>query len=94
MLTKLQGMQAQAETSKSKLNELYVTEDAGGGLVRITMNGNRKLESLEINADLSTIDKEDLEDLFSVALTRVLDKVNKINEQEVMSSAQALFSGQ
>ena len=93
MLNKLQDLKKQADESKSRLDAITITEDAGGGLVRITMNGNRKLESLEINADLNSIDKEDLEDLISVALEKVLDKVNEMNEQEVMSSAQSLFPG-
>lgn len=93
MLNKLQDLKKQADESKSRLDAITITEDAGGGLVRITMNGNRKLKSLEINADLNSIDKEDLEDLISVALEKVLDKVNEMNEQEVMSSAQSLFPG-
>ncbi len=93
MLNKLQDLKKQADESKSRLDAITITEDAGGGLVRITMNGNRKLKSLEINADLNSIEKEDLEDLISVALEKVLDKVNEMNEQEVMSSAQSLFPG-
>lgn len=93
MLNKLQDLKRQAEESKSKLDETVITEDAGGGLIRISMNGNRQLQSLEINTDLQSIEKEDLEDLITVALNRVLDKVNEINEKEVMSSAQSLFPG-
>ncbi len=93
MMQKLQSLKQQAEESKNKLSQTVITEEAGGRLVEITMNGNRELQSLKINADLATMDKEDLEDLVSVALKRVLDKVNAINEQEVMSSAQSLFPG-
>lgn len=93
LLSRLSDLKREAESSKSKLDGIILSEEAGGGLVRISMNGNRKLQSLEINGDLKSIDKEDLEDLISVALTRVLDKVNEINEKEVMNSAQSLFSG-
>ena len=93
MLNKLQVLQKQAEESKSRLDAIKIVEDAGGGLIRISLNGNRKLESLEINADLSVITKEDLEDLISVALTRALDRANALNEQEMMSSAKSLFPG-
>ncbi|MDX2359816.1 MAG: YbaB/EbfC family nucleoid-associated protein [Crocinitomicaceae bacterium] len=93
MLDKLQGLKNQADESKSRLENMRIEEDAGGGLIRIAMNGNRKLESIEVNADLNTIDKEDLEDLLTVAFSRALDKVNEINEKEVMSSAQSLFPG-
>ena len=93
MLEKLQHLKQQSEASKEKLNNTLVTEDAGGGLVRITLNGNRELKGLEINPELNDLDKSDLEDLLIVAFNRALDKVNNLNEQEVMSSARNLFPG-
>lgn len=93
LLNKLQDLKRQSEESKTRFAELEISEDAGNGLVRISMNGNRELKSVEINADLTQFDKEDLEDLICVAFNRALDKVNALNEQEVMTSAQSLFSG-
>jgi len=93
MLDKLQDLKHQAEESKSRLESIEVAEDAGGGLVRVVINGNRKIKSVEINAELNTLEKDDLEDLLVVALGRALDKVNEINEKEVMNSAQSLFPG-
>ena len=93
LLGKLSAMKAQAEETKARLENLHATEEVGGGLIRITLNGNRKLIDLTINGDHSTMDKEELEDLLSVAINRVLDKVNDLNEQEVMQSAQSLFKG-
>ena len=93
LINKLQDLKRQSEDSKSRLAELEFSEDAGNGLVRISMNGNRELKSVQINTDLSQFDKEDLEDLMCVAFNRALNKVNEMNEKEVMSSAQSLFSG-
>lgn len=93
MLDKLALLKNEAEESKARLESIEISEDAGGGLVRVTMNGNRKLKGIEINADLSSIDKSDLEDLLSVAFGRAIDRVNEINESEVMSSARSLFPG-
>ncbi len=93
LINKLQDLKRQSEDSKARLAEMEITEDAGNGLIRLSMNGNRELKSLEINADLSQFDKEDLEDLICVAFNRALQRVNDLNEKEVMSSAQSLFSG-
>ncbi len=93
MLEKLQHLKQQSEASKEKLNNTLVSEDAGGGLIRVTLNGNRELKGLEINAELNDLDKSDLEDLLTVAFNRALEKVNNLNEQEVMSSARNLFPG-
>lgn len=93
MLDKLALLKNEAEESKARLESIEISEDAGGGLVRVTMNGNRKLKGIEINADLSSIDKSDLEDLLSVAFGRAIERVNELNESEVMSSARSLFPG-
>lgn len=93
MLDKLAHLKNEAEESKARLETITISEDAGGGLVRVTLNGNRKLIGIDINADLSSIEKSDLEDLLSVAFGRAMDRVNEINESEVMSSARSLFPG-
>lgn len=93
MLNKLSSLKRQSEESKDRLEEMIITEESGGGLIEVSMNGNRKLKSIKINSETSTIETEDLEDLLTVAFNRVLDKVNDINEKEVMSSAQSLFPG-
>ena len=93
MLNKLSSLKRQSEESKDRLDEMIITEESGGGLIEVSMNGNRKLQAIKINADVSSIENEDLEDLLTVAFNRVLDKVNDINEKEVMSSAQSLFPG-
>lgn len=91
MLAKMQDLKLKTDASKAKLGQQIITEEAGGGLIRVSMNGNRMLTNLEINADLSSIEKEDLEDLLSVAIKRTLEKIESIQEQEMMTSAQSLF---
>ena len=56
-------MQQALEESKVRLENTVVSGEAGGGLIRVEMNGNRKLTELSINGSLQDMDKEDLEDL-------------------------------
>lgn len=93
MMSKLSEMKKLAEESKQKLDTLSVVGDSGGGLVVITMNGNRILKSVKINSDLKLIEAEHLEDLLCVAMNRALEKVNSLNEEEVLSSTKNLFPG-
>lgn len=93
MLDKLNAMKGLAEESRKRLDTIVVEGESGGGLVRIELTGNRNFKSISINADHTQMSKEDLEDLFSVALERALENANKINEQEVMSSAKNMFPG-
>mgnify|MGYP002414217277 CR=1 FL=1 len=93
MLDKLSTIKAQAEESKERLESIEISEESGGGLVRVTMNGNRKIKDVTINADLKMIDKEELEDLLVLAIDKTLKSVNDLNEKEVMNSASSLFLG-
>lgn len=93
MLDKLNAMKNLADESKKRLDAISVEGEAGGGLVRIELTGNRNLKSVTINADHTQMSKEDLEDLFAVALNKALENANKINEQEVMASAKNMFPG-
>jgi DNA-binding YbaB/EbfC family protein len=68
------------EQEKSKLAQTEIESEAGGNLIQITMTGDRQLKSLKINTELSSMDKEDLEDLISVALKRALEQANELNE--------------
>jgi DNA-binding YbaB/EbfC family protein len=80
-------IQEASEISKKKLSEKIVTGESGGGLIRIELDGNREFKSFTLNTSLDLIDKEDLEDLISVALKRALDEANKLNEEEMSKSA-------
>lgn len=93
MMDKLESLKKQAEESKTKLSNLTVEEEVGGGLIRVEMDGNRTLKSIKINTELNLIEKDELEELLCVAISRVLNKVNQINESEVMNSTQSLFPG-
>lgn len=93
MLGKLNAMKGLADDSKKRLDAISVEGEAGSGLIRIELTGNRNLKSISINTDHTQLSKEDLEDLISVALERALDNANKINEQEVMNSAKSMFPG-
>lgn len=92
-MEKLQQMQQQAADAKKRLDSLTVEGEAGGNLVVVEMNGNRKLTNLSINTELSSMEKEDLEDLLTVAMNRALEKANALNEAEMASSAKGLFPG-
>lgn len=93
MMDKLNAMKGLAEESKKKLDAISVEGEAGGGLVRIELTGNRNFKSISINTDHTQMSKEDLEDLLSVALKRALENANSVNEHEMMSSAKNMFPG-
>jgi nucleoid-associated protein EbfC len=93
MMAKLADMKRLAEESKERLENLVLEGDAGSGLVVVSINGNRIVKSIKINTDIKIMENDDLEDLLCIAFQRAMDKVNELNEQEVMSSTKDLFPG-
>ena len=82
----MKKMQIAIEESKIRLENSTVIGDAGGGLITIEMNGNKKIKSVSIHTELSMIDKEDLEDLLTVSLAKALEKAEEINQLEMSKS--------
>jgi DNA-binding YbaB/EbfC family protein len=83
----LQKMEEALKESKEKLEKTVVSGESGNGLIRIELNGNREFVSLTINTQLDMMEKDDLEDLLSVALKRALEEAKKINDSEMANSA-------
>lgn len=89
----MQQMQLALEESKKRMEQTIVAGESGGGLIRVELNGNRELKSLQINTSIKDMEKEDLEDLLTVALQRALEEANKVNENEVSASARQFIPG-
>jgi len=84
MLKQVQKMQAEMQKVQSELGNLTVSEEAGGGMIKATANGNREIISVEI--DPQVIDKDDkeiLEDLVVAAVNKALASAAKLSEEEM-----------
>ncbi len=93
MLEKLKAMQNIAEESKANLENITVEGEAGGGLIRIQLTANKTFKKLHINTDHTLMEKEDLEDLISVALNKAMQEAENVQQKEMMSSAKGMFPG-
>lgn len=90
MLSKLQEMRTQMNESRARLDTITVTEELQG--IRIHMNGNRKLLDLQLPKELCD-DPEELAELLVVALNRVLDKAEQVNQAEMAGAAKGMLPG-
>jgi DNA-binding YbaB/EbfC family protein len=84
MFKQVQKMQAEMQKVQGELVNLTVSEEAGGGMIKATANGNRELISLEI--DLQVINKDEkeiLEDLVVAAVNKALGSAAKMAEEEM-----------
>ncbi len=88
LLKQAQKMQEEMQQAQARLAQEEVIGEAGGGMVKVTMNGQHQVKRVEIDRSLMGDDKEMLEDLitaaFNAAAQRVAEKV-KENMAELTS---------
>jgi DNA-binding YbaB/EbfC family protein len=83
MMAQLQKMQQQLAEAQAKLAEETVTATAGGA-IKVTMTGDRRCKSVEINPDLlKDADAEMLQDLVLSAVNMALDQSRALAEQRL-----------
>jgi nucleoid-associated protein EbfC len=84
MLKQVQKMQAEMQRVQSELGNKTVTEEAGGGMIKATANGNKDIISVEIDPQVINADeKEILEDLVVAAVNKALQSAAKMAEDEM-----------
>ncbi len=84
LMKQAQQMQERLKETQEELARLEIAGEAGGGLVRVTLNGRN--EALRVNIDPSLKDESQdmLEDLIAAAFNDAVRKV-EATQQERMS---------
>lgn len=83
LMQQAQKVQEDLKKAQAEMAEMEITGEAGGGLVRILMNGQYEVRKVTIDPDIGD-DREMIEDLVAAAVN---DAVNRIQSamQERMS---------
>jgi DNA-binding YbaB/EbfC family protein len=94
MFDKLGAAKEMAENVKAKLETITVVGEAGNGKVKVLANGNRKVQSFTISPELlASENKEELEDLLTVAVNRVLSSAENVSESEMRAMMSTMMPG-
>jgi len=83
---KLEDAKKNVEEARKRLDNVLIDAEAGDGMVKVTVTGNKMLKNLSI-ADEAMQDREMLEDYLSIALNKALEKAGKIQEDELKKAA-------
>ncbi len=82
MMKQMQKMQKEMEKSQGELEEREFTGVANDDLVKVTVNGKRKVLSVEIEEDLvEPGEHEIIEDLVLIAINDALGQVDEETEK-------------
>jgi hypothetical protein len=77
LMKQAQKMQEDLQKAQEELARVEMQGQAGGGLVKVTINGKHEVRRVEIDDSLMGDDKEMLEDLFAAAVN---DAVHRLEE--------------
>ena len=84
LMQQAQKMQKQLTANQEKMKNTDFEGEAGGGSVKIIMNGNYEAKKITINKDLiDPEDKEMLEDLIMAAVNEASKKLDDLLAQEM-----------
>jgi len=84
LMGKLREVQAEMERVKLRLDEVILTAETGGGMVKATANANRKLLKIEVDPDImDRSDKEMMEDLIVAAVNKVMEEAENRSRDEI-----------
>jgi DNA-binding YbaB/EbfC family protein len=78
MFQQAQKLQAKLAEAQEELSNLTVEGSSGGGAVKVTMNGQQKIQSVEISPE--AVNPEDVELLQDLVLTAVSEALTKSQE--------------
>ena len=84
IMKQAQKMQKQMEEATKELQEKEETSSAGGGVVEVTVSGNREVTKVKIDPEaVDPDDVEMLEDLIMAATNEALRQIEEISAQSM-----------
>ncbi|MBP3337449.1 MAG: YbaB/EbfC family nucleoid-associated protein [Clostridia bacterium] len=84
MIRQAQKMQAEMEKIQAEVEEKTIETTAGGGMVTVTIKGNKEIVAVKINPEVvDPDDVETLEDLILVAVNDAVKQASDLMEQSM-----------
>ena len=83
LLKQAQDMQSKMQSAQEELAKIVVTGEAGGGLVKIDMNGQHTIKAIWLDPSLLKETKEFIEELLIGAFNNALQKAEKASRQKL-----------
>jgi DNA-binding YbaB/EbfC family protein len=94
MFDKLMEAQQKAGEIKKRLDAITVSGTAEGGKITVTANGNKVVQSVQIDSDfLASADKEEIEELLVMAINKAMEQAENISQSEMAAMTKDMLGG-
>jgi DNA-binding YbaB/EbfC family protein len=85
MMKQAQQLQANMQKAQAEIAAMEVTGEAGGGMVKVTLNGRHEAKRVQIEPSVPLDDREMLEDLLAAAINDAAQKMEQATQQRMAS---------
>lgn len=82
LIQQAQKMQREMQKAQEEMANLEVTGEAGGGLVKVTMNGRHAVKRVHVDPSLLD-DVEMLEDILAAAINDAVNRLADANQRKM-----------
>jgi DNA-binding YbaB/EbfC family protein len=94
VFSKVNEFQSKVKDMKQTLASETVSAEAGGGMVKVTMNGNREVVSIVIEKDLiNPNDAEMLQDLVVAGVNKALVAAEELSKRRMEELTKSIIPG-
>ncbi len=91
---KINEFQSKMNELKNELARTEVSAEAGGGMVKVTANGNREIISVKLDKDIvDPNDMEMLEDLIVAGINKALNEAERMNKEKMAELTKGIMPG-
>jgi DNA-binding YbaB/EbfC family protein len=77
-----QAMQATMQKAQEEIAAMEVTGEAGGGMVKVTLNGRHEARRVQIDPAVPTDDREMIEDLVAAAINDAVHRIESATQRK------------
>ena len=83
LLKQAQAVQENLQKAQAQVAQISATGEAGGGMVKVTVNGRHEVKRVQIEQSLMGEDREMLEDLIAAAMNDAVHKAEAASQAKM-----------